>query len=244
MIKNIALVSILSSLAVATNALAVETKLEDQKNYYFQLNTGTSFGTLPRGEFTSSTKHSTTPLLGAELGYKFDENFRAGFDLSYRPNYTLKDTTIENVPTSEEGWISNRTTYSSYQVKSLTAMANVYYDIPTTSDLTPYFTLGAGIARNTVKETENSTTASSYNDDGISLSSSSPVASKLSTSKSSFAYKMGLGVKYAINQDFDLDLRYQYVNLGKIRAKKTSVSSVENGKLHAQEVVLGVAYKF
>lgn len=220
MIKNIALFSVIAASSVAMNALAVETKVEDKKDYYVQFNTGPSFGTLPRGQFVNSTKSSTTPVFAAELGYKYDDQFRAGFELGYRPNYTFKDSETDINYTSK------------YKVKSFTVMTNAYYDILTKDDITPYATVGLGLARNTVKETQI----------GVGTVRSETVYA--TNSKSSFAFKLGLGAKYKINQDFDLDARYQYSNLGKLRVGETEASSPEKGKLYAQEIILGLAYKF
>lgn len=232
MIKNIALFSFIAASSVAMNALAVEHKMTDKKDYYVQLNTGASFGTLPRGQFVNSSQHSTTPLLGAELGYKYDDKFRAGFELSYRPNYTFQDSETG----SDNQGSGSSTQTSKYNTKSFTAMANVYYDILTKNDITPYVTAGLGLARNTVKETQIVSAL-------VNANSSTKIVNATS-SKSSFAFKLGFGAKYKINQDFDLDARYQYSNLGRLRVGKTSVSTPENGKLYAQEIMLGIAYKF
>ncbi|MGB4191763.1 MAG: porin family protein [Rickettsiales bacterium] len=237
MIKNIALVSFLTVSALSTSALAAEIQ-KDQKNYYFQVNGGGSYGTVPKGDFSESAKSAWSSVWGAEIGYKFDDNFRAGLELSYRPNFTPKDTTTS---TDEEEGISESTTYrSQYKIKSFTAMANLYYDILTINNITPYATVGFGLARNTVREKEirDSTFTDEYGSD------SGTTISNITTSKNSFAYKLGFGAKYAFNKDFDFDLRYQYVNLGKIRANQTKVSTLEIGKLRSQEVVLGIAYKF
>jgi len=236
MIKNIALFSVIAASSVAMNALAVETKVEDKKDYYVQFNTGPSFGTLPRGEFVNSTKSSTTPVFAAELGYKYDDQFRAGFELGYRPNYTFKDSETS----TEFDGVQTTVHTSKYKVKSFTAMTNAYYDILTTNDITPYVTAGMGLARNTVKEKQINYTVAS--EDGVSVSETKLV--NATNSKTMFAFKLGFGAKYKIDHNFDLDLRYQYSNLGKLRVGKTSVSGAENGKLYSQEVILGAAYKF
>lgn len=241
MIKNIALVSFLTVSALSNSALAVEVQ-KDQKDYYFQVNGGGSYGTIPKGDFSGSAKSGWSSVWGAEIGYKFDDNFRAGLELSYRPNFTPKDTSAENKTLQYKGKNvqSNKVAYSKYQVKSFTVMTNIYYDILTIHNITPYATVGAGLARNTVRETEVMDSTLTLG----RLSKSGTIVSKSTTSKNSFAYKLGLGTKYAFNKDFDFDLRYQYVNLGEIKASSTKVSSQENGKLYSQEVILGIAYKF
>ena len=70
--------------------------------------------------------------------------------------------------------------------------------------------------------------------------------------KDNFAYKIGAGARYAINKSFDLDLRYQFVDMGKVTTASgsynlsgTMVSVPEQTvKLKSQQILLGVAYKF
>jgi outer membrane autotransporter protein len=114
-------------------------------------------------------------------------------------------------------------------------MVNTYYDFTTSTNFTPYVTLGAGVAKNEVKIT-------SINN-GISVPNKAT---------SNFAYKIGLGAKYSLNSSFDFDVRYQFVNLGKIKFSNTgtdngvstSVTTLEAPKLRSNEVLIGLAYKF
>jgi opacity protein-like surface antigen len=155
--------------------------------------------------------------------------------LSYRPNYTFKNNTTENFT---EGSVSGTDTINSkYKVKSFTAMANIYYDILTINNITPYLNIGAGLAINKTKETE--TRDSDYGTAGTASTTT-----QVTTSKNSFAYKFGLGARYTLNQDFDFDIRYQYVDLGKVRANSTENTFLEKGKLRSQEIIAGIAYKF
>ena len=115
------------------------------------------------------------------------------------------------------------------KVKTLSSMFNVYYDITEVNGFTPYITVGAGIARNEMKM-EN-TNSSGYK-----------------KKNTGFAYKVGFGTKYAMSQDFDLDLRYQYVDLGKAKFEGTEkdikITNTKAYKLRAHELLVGVAYKF
>jgi opacity protein-like surface antigen len=228
-IKNTSLATALTIVALSTSAAAAETQ-HTQKDFYFQLNTGGSYGTVPKGDFNDKSKSGWSPVYGLEAGYKFNENFRAGLDLSYRPDYALKNTNEVN----DEGvkTVNN----AKYKIKSMSTMVNIYYDIKNTHSFTPYLTAGMGIARNITKENEIAIS---------SFGSKSKVSSaSVKTTKNNFAYKFGLGTKYSLNQDFDLDVRYQYVNLGKIKANATYLTPTENGKLSSQEIMLGLAYKF
>lgn len=70
------------------------------------------------------------------------------------------------------------------------------------------------------------------------------------------AYKVGVGSKYSLSSDFDLDFRYQYVDLGKFKTSQIKkgylngtyigemIAGSARGKLRAHEVLAGVSYKF
>ncbi|MEK6733532.1 MAG: outer membrane beta-barrel protein, partial [Pseudomonadota bacterium] len=65
-----------------------------------------------------------------------------------------------------------------------------------------------------------------------------------SSSKTGFAYRAGLGTQYAINGDFDLDVRYQYEDLGKAKVLNTNLTGFDTVKIRANEFLVGIAYKF
>jgi len=234
MIKQFSLVSSLITIILSTSSFAEEFPTETKK-YYFQFNTGSSYGTIPKGDFGSKNISSWTSLFGIEAGYRYNEHYRAGLSLSYRPNYTFSDETTENFV--EEGVSGTDTSISKYQVKSLNIMANIYYDITTIKNITPYLNVGAGLARNSIREVD--TRISNYE-----FAGSDTTTTIGKTSKNSFAYKIGFGAEYKLSQDFNLDIRYQYVDLGKIRARSTSNSATEKGTLRSQEILTGITYKF
>ena len=230
--KTIILAGVLSSVALV--ALADET---NNKDYYVQLNAGASFGQKPKGDFLKGNL-GTSSLYGFAVGYKFHEHFRADLSLDYRPGY--KNSYNENKKIED---INFDYTHN-IKVKSLVSMVSFYYDIATINNFTPYITSGFGFARN--KTNNYVMTANSSESDPANAT----VYSK--GTKTDFAWKVGLGSKYAMNRNFDLDLRYQYADLGKFETGGTSSYNGEahesaaplKGKIKSHEVLLGVAYKF
>ncbi len=233
--KKFILVSFLS--ATALSAAASETN----KDYYVQFNSGAAYGQKPKGDFSQGTLDNSA-IYGFAVGYKFHENFRADWSLDYRPGFKNSYMTSETV-TDEEG---KRTyiTSSKVKVKSLVSMVNFYYDIVTIDKFTPYATFGLGLARN---KTNNYTRTTNSDQ---SDPSSTVVYSK--GTRTEFAWKIGLGSKYEINQDFDLDLRYQYADLGKfstggsasLEGEAYESTPKKIGKIKSHEILLGIAYKF
>lgn len=229
-LKTIILAGILSTTALT--ALAIE----NTKDYYVQINAGASYGQKPKGDFSEGTL-GNSPVYGFSVGYKFHENFRADLSLDYRSSFKNNYTYSE----IDEDGDTNTTAYNT-KVKSLVTMANFYYDIVEINGFTPYVTSGLGFARNKAGDSSEITT--NPNEDPVYVS----YPGKTYTD---FAWKIGLGSKYIINQDFDFDLRYQYADLGKFRTGNVAVVDGENtrderksGKIKSHEVLVGIAYKF
>ena len=104
------------------------------------------------------------------------------------------------------------------EIETYSAMANVYYDINTNSKLVTYLGAGLGVAR--VKGTIK--------------------AGHLSESEShnNFAWQIGAGVGYALNDKILLDAGYRYVDNGSFSTYYGDLKSSAN------ELYLGIRYKF
>ena len=234
------LVSILSS--VALSAIAQE-KRNSSDDYYLQLNLGYAHGQKPKDNFPQGSM-GNTGIYGLEAGYRINENFRFSLSLDYRPDFKNNYSTSAPQSTLHEGAHYPTTAIESYntKVKSLAAMLNVYYDIMQVNNFTPYLTIGAGISRNRTS----SSTKTEY--------PSGPPDYVMDYSKASnngLAYKVGLGSRYSVSNNIAIDLRYQYVDLGKFKTG-TSIShngrsidvNAKKGRLKAHEVMLSLVYKF
>lgn len=212
---------------------------------YVQLNGGAAFNISGSGMFGNKNA-GNTGVYGIEAGYKFDDYTRASISVDYMPNYSFNASASEN----DSGYAGSTpyvvTSNNNFTVNSWLVMFNGYYDIKNSSDFTPYFTLGAGIARNKAKSTYSYSTSING---GAFEANSTNLGEE---SKDNFAYKIGVGTRYAINKSFDLDLRYQFIDMGKFTTAAgsynldgTIISVPEQTiKLKSQQILLGIAYKF
>lgn len=223
-----AAVSVVASAALAENG--------SEKDFYVQLSAGPSFGQKPKGDFKKGDL-DTSGLYGIAFGYKMNENFRADLSLDYRPGYESKYSEQEKASSGQNINLNHKV-----KVKSWTTMLNLYYDIATVNGFTPYVTSGLGVAKNKT----NNYTISATGPNGFARQA---VYNK--GNKTNFAWKVGVGSKYQISQDFDLDLRYQYANLGKFETSSAFYGGgvkhngvAKKGTIKAHEVLLGLAYKF
>lgn len=236
MLKNIVILSCIGGVALAASAA------DNNKDYYFQINTGyakaDSAGT---DEFPVGAMGDNA-LIGGELGYKFNDNFRGSLSLDYISSFSNKRRSSE---TDEDGTYFSE---NAIGVSSYAAMINLYYDIAKVNNFVPYVTIGSGMSIN--RTGDHYVVTSNDEDNDVITTIDGPAT------KRNFAYKIGLGSRYILSNSFDLDLRYQYINLGEFRTSsnqstyrngvyhKHSSSAIEKGNLSAHEVVLGLSYKF
>ena len=120
------------------------------------------------------------------------------------------------------------------------AMLNAYYDIDTGTEFTPYVGGGIGMAH-----LKNKTKATGSTPEGALNSGSSE-------SENNFAWNIGAGVSYALNDKVSLDAGYRYADYGNV---KESVSQTVPGlsaplnvsgkyDVTAHEFLLGARYSF
>lgn len=104
------------------------------------------------------------------------------------------------------------------EIESQSLMINGYYDIDTGSKLTPY--VGAGIGYAKIKGKASSLEVS-YSEDG-----------------NNFAWQVGAGVGYALNDKVSLDAGYRYVDYGDFTKDGLKWES------SAHELYVGARYAF
>ena len=229
---------------LAANALA-----EDNKNFYIQGNLGYAFGVAPGGRFEQNTlSDGDAGVYALAVGYKFNDHIRAGFEVEYRDGYENKFSVEQKsayIAETDDEYVIGYNTWTDTQItkiRSLSSMFSVYYDITKIHNITPYVLLGAGVARNV---TDSSGTI--YNHGGPQTHYSFSRGTNIN-----FAWKIGAGVQYQIHNNINLDLHYQYVDLGKFKTGNIFTSTDHTkqvhpnleGKLQSHEVLLGMAYKF
>lgn len=218
--------------ATIISGFASLAQAENEKNtnndYFVQFNLGGSITNSKTIEFQvdnkvySGTGNIPSGLIGLEGGVNVNENIRLSLSADYRPVYPFD---VKDCGTK----------IGSLDAYSFSSMINGYYDFHNSSNFTPYLTAGLGFAQNHTKiDQENN---------GLSVN-------KKTTDN--FAYKLGLGSKYSINQNFDFDIRYQFVDLGKYKFSDTAtlygvqypVQGSKSVSMQVHELLIGLAYKF
>jgi outer membrane autotransporter protein len=153
-------------------------------------------------------KSKTGIALGAEAGYNFGI-FRLEGEIAYQRNDLDKAT------------FSGRSVDLSGNTSSVAFLCNGYFDFVNKTAFTPFITAGIGFAR-------------------VSADIKIPTLSNISESDDDtvFAYQVGAGVGYAVNQKVSIDLKYRYFGTSdpKFDTIKAPYSS--------HNIYLGMRYNF
>lgn len=163
---------------------------------------------------------------GLGVGYRFDFGLRADAVVSHRPNFKLQSNVGDR--------FGNSGTAES-KVSALTAMVNVYYDLPLGGPFTPFVGAGVGIARNHIDSV-------TYRLNGGFLDIEE------SRTRSTLAWALMAGGAYALTDRLSLEVSYRYLDAGDV---KTSGSLRAGGSapalssdLRLHEVLAGVRWSF
>jgi len=119
--------------------------------------------------------------LGGIIGYGFG-HLRIEGEIAYQKN-DLDQIKALGVSVDATG-----------DTSSLTGLLNGYYDFNNTSPFTPYIGGGVGVAKVEIND--------------VSIPGSG--FSNINDDHTVFAYQLGVGVAYAINESFSFDVKYRY----------------------------------
>jgi len=127
-----------------------------------------------------SLSYNSGVALGVAVGYDYGNSMRAELEIEYQKNDTDKFNPSGSGAINANGDIS-----------STAFLANGYYDFHSESAFTPFVTGGLGFA---------SLSANDVNVAGF----------KVNDDQTVFAYQVGLGVAYAVNEKVAVDVSYRY----------------------------------
>lgn len=191
------------------------------------------------GNRYEGAKFKNNHTISAGVGFKIDDdmnnNIRTDLTITQR-NFKLHNNTFETQDNEVVQAIRSQ------GIRSTAAMLNFYYDIKLSDVFSPYLQVGAGIARNKAK------TFSKIVGDSGGPYLTSTYPGKVSHN---FAWQVGAGIAFKINDTVNLDLGYKHINLGKVKTKAGSEASLLGSvttqpaagmRLKGHEVTAGVRF--
>lgn len=187
---------------------------------------------------------SASDRLKTEKDSTFGGGIAVGYD--FKPNYGAPvRAEIEYALRSEsEGEYSDSYSIDGSLVTASGSMKfivhsiflNMYFDIETGTPFTPYLGGGLGVAF--------------INADGqldVTVDGSEVYDESDSKSQTNFAFNLGAGLGYDVNDNFTLDLGYRYADFGEAETGDVGADAVEikgEARVVAHEVLLGLRYCF
>ena len=168
--------------------------------------------------------HETTNKTG-EIGFSDDV---WGGSLAYGIKTCAIRTELEfNLKETAKKQFKSSKSTASLAVKDRSIMLNAYYDINTGTKFTPYVGAGLGVAM--LKASERGT----YSDQK---------SANASDSRKTLAWQIGAGVSYSLNNQFNVDFGYRYLDEGHVAYRDDN--SINRYEAKAHELSLGVRYTF
>lgn len=181
-------------------------------------------------------KPSNANVFGAAIGYGVSDNIRA--ELSYNGFYGMKYKSVLQI--SGEYAEGQEILMNYHQKVTANALfASAYYDINKFGQIKPY--IGAGVGISKVKSGNMFSKDNQEGEQTVALEGKS---------KSQFAWQLGTGVNYVVNDKIDLNLvNYRYSNLGKVHLKENNTDPDNqipalNTKLAVHSISTGITFKF
>lgn len=155
---------------------------------------------------TSHNYITSSHIIGAGVGYAWNNWFRTDLTLEYRGGAGISGRGT-GVPTCG-GCIDFAQNYAS-SVSSTVGLLNGYFDLGTWSGITPFVGAGIGFTNNRMG------TTTSNGQVNIPGSLPSPIMGTTSSgTKSGLAWALMAGLAYDVNRNTKLEMGYRYMNLG------------------------------
>lgn len=147
---------------------------------------------------------------GLAIGYDFYQKFQfpVRAELEYAALSEVKGSKSGSVSAADVGFDGHWSAQQKLQVQTL--FMNAYYDFHNSTSFTPY--VGAGIGMAFLNTKANIGGWDDTSGDGMSGSTGSKTVTN-------FAWNVGAGVGYEINENFTVDLGYRFAGLGEAKTK-------------------------
>lgn len=184
------------------------------------------------------------------------ENINQSFSGTNVPTGSTTDGNGHTVTNNTGSTVSSYTTTitgkpGTRDVESYVGMVNLYYDMDKSDNFTPYLMGGIGMSRNKTKSNETLESVSMPDNMTITTANGTVYHNGYAATRSldgdtkdNFAWQLGVGTRYDVNNSLAFDFRYQFKSLGEFRTAKDPAGNYYKGKLQVNEVSVGLAYKF
>lgn len=209
---------------------------------------------------TGATRTTFSAGFGSDNDSLFGGALAIGYNFNKRFNIPIRTELEYSMFSEAEAKGSRSTTYPIGIVETTslkqkfdiqTLFVNAYYDFKTGTQLTPYIGGGLGVAFVNSKTSGTLGVVFPLALGGLNDSIGSSSSRKMN---SNFAWNIGAGIGWDINEQWTLDLGYRFVGLGKVKSNTaTYITPDQTGRfefnskvdnLYMHQVALGVRFSF
>lgn len=219
---------------IAGRASFVDMHNKADNNAVFQGN-----GTLFPNTILSGTLHDNVP--GVRVAYGVQKEMLSLWgklrgEIEYGYNGEAKESGVSSI----NAWGQNVNLNWREKTRSMSIMANAYYEFDTKTKISPY--IGGGLGWSRLRTAANGEIV----DIMLPGGSMGSIPFTGSEHRNNFAWNIQAGISYTITQNWVMDLGYRYTDLGytKSAGVTDSGTSAAKYKIKTQEVSLGIRYHF
>lgn len=240
--KKIIVVSLLSLVSSAAFAGA--------ESLYVSGKIGASIVQVSNQKWETSDNEFEKTNLGNTNDSVFGGNIAVGYDFSKTTTLPLrtelefgmreKASTSHNLNSfnDQKGFSSSDDVKTDITLN--TVMINTYYDFKNDTKFTPYVSVGLGMA------SINHKMRYDYNEHIVSMNQFTHEKFTKSKTTTNFAWSVGLGSQYRVNNHVSLDMGYRFLDAGKSEASyyADSQENTSKVKVRSHDIMFGVTYRF
>lgn len=240
--KKIIAISLLSLVSSAAFAGA--------ESLYVSGKIGASIVQVSNQKWETSDNEFAKTNLGNTNDSVFGGNIAVGYDFSKTTTLPLrtelefgmreKASTSHNLESFNDPSVFSSSDDVKTDITLNTVMLNTYYDFKNDTKFTPYVSVGLGMASIHHKMRYD------YNQHIVSANEFTHEKYTKSKTTTNFAWSVGLGSQYRVNNHVSLDMGYRFLDAGKSEASyyADSQENTSKVKVKSHDIMFGVTYRF
>ncbi|ATG15734.1 porin family protein [Providencia alcalifaciens] len=237
-------------IAVSLLSLVSSTAIAGVESLYVSGKMGASIVQVSNQKWLTSDNEFEKTNLGNTHDSVFGGNIAVGYDFAKTTKLPIR-TELEfgmkekasinhNLESFNDPGVLSSSDDAKTDITLNTVMVNTYYDFKNATKFTPYVSVGLGMA------SINHKMRYDYNEHIVSLNQYTHEQYTQSKTTNNFAWSVGLGSQYRVNNHFSLDMGYRFLDAGKSEANyyADDQKNTSKVKVRSHDIMFGVTYRF
>ena len=237
-------------IAVSLLSLVSSTAIAGVESLYVSGKMGASIVQVSNQKWLTSDNEFEKTNLGNTHDSVFGGNIAVGYDFAKTTKLPIrtelefgmreKASTNHNLESFNDPGVLSSSDDVKTDITLNTVMVNTYYDFKNATKFTPYVSVGLGMA------SINHKMRYDYNEHIVSLNQFTHEQYTQSKTTNNFAWSVGLGSQYRVNNHFSLDMGYRFLDAAKSEANyyADDQKNTSKVKVRSHDIMFGVTYRF